>query len=58
MPDYDVYSTLLFASGAQDVCLTVVAGREIYREGKSRTVDEEEIKIKLKEIARKVKSCI
>jgi 5-methylthioadenosine/S-adenosylhomocysteine deaminase len=58
MPVYDVYSTLLFASGAQDVCLTVVAGREIYREGKSRTVDEEEIKIKLKEIARKVKSCI
>lgn len=55
MPVYDIYSTLLFASGARDVCLTVVAGREIYRDGKSKMIDEEEVKIKVKEIARKVK---
>ena len=54
-PNHDVYSTLLFASNARDVCLTIVAGEEIYRGGELKQVDEREIKAKMKEITRKMK---
>ena len=54
-PNHDVYSTLLFASNARDVCLTIVAGEEIYRSGELKQVDEREIKAKMKEIRRKMK---
>jgi cytosine/adenosine deaminase-related metal-dependent hydrolase len=54
MPVHDVYSTLLFASNARDVRLTIVAGEEIYRDGVSLKIDEKELKVKIKEIARKM----
>lgn len=54
MPIHDVYAALLFATTARDVKLTVVAGREIYRDSIANLVDEREIKIKMREIAEKM----
>jgi len=56
MPVHDVYSALLFASNARDVKMTMVAGREIYREGRAKMIDEAELKAKMKEMVEKVKS--
>ncbi|CAN5415781.1 amidohydrolase [soil metagenome] len=54
MPVHNIYSTLLFASGVRDVCLTMVGGEEIYRDGQVNKVNETEIKLKIKEIAGKM----
>ena len=54
LPIHDVYSVLLFASGARDVRLTMVAGEEIYRDGQLKNIDEAEMKLKMKEIAGKM----
>jgi aminodeoxyfutalosine deaminase len=56
MPLNDVYSALLFASNARDVRLTMVAGEEIYRDGELKTVDENEIKTKIKKIGEKLRN--
>jgi 5-methylthioadenosine/S-adenosylhomocysteine deaminase len=56
MPVHDVYSALLFASNARDVKMTMVAGREIYREGVAKIIDETELKAKMNEMARKLRS--
>lgn len=53
-PVHDIYSSLLFASTSRDIILTMVAGEEIYRNGESKTIDEVELKQKVKEIARKM----
>lgn len=53
-PIHDVYAALLFASGARDVSLTMVAGNEIYRDGEAKTVDEKELQAKMQEIAGKM----
>ena len=53
-PVYDPAATLLFASSGRDVVLTVVAGREIYREGRILTVDEERLSARIREISRKL----
>lgn len=42
-PVHDIHNALLFASSARDVMLTIVDGKEIYRDGKVFTVDEAEI---------------
>jgi len=55
MPVHDVCATLVFASDARDVKLTLVAGEEIYRDGEARKVDEREIKAKLREMGEKMK---
>lgn len=57
-PVFDIYSTLLFATTARDVYLTMCAGEELYRNGTALKVDEIELKIKLKEIAGKMKKII
>jgi cytosine/adenosine deaminase-related metal-dependent hydrolase len=54
IPAYDVASTLIFASSGRDVNLTVVAGREVYRDGAVTTVDEERLRARMKEIAEKL----
>ena len=43
-PVHDVYSALVFASNASDVVMTMVAGVEIIRDGKSKNIDIAEIK--------------
>jgi 5-methylthioadenosine/S-adenosylhomocysteine deaminase len=55
IPVHNIYNTLLFASNARDVKMTMVAGEEIYRDNIAKRVDESELKAKMKEIARKMK---
>ena len=56
VPSYDATNTLIFSSSGRDVILTVVAGREVYREGRVTTVDEERLRARMNEIAEKLKS--
>ncbi len=56
MPIFDVYSAIVFASSAQDVKATIVAGKTIYENGVVSTVDENEIKAKILELANKIKT--
>jgi cytosine/adenosine deaminase-related metal-dependent hydrolase len=53
-PVTDVEAALVFSSGAHDVIKTVVAGREIYRDGQCTTVDEKELMPRLQGIADKI----
>lgn len=55
-PSYDPVSTLIFASSGRDVVLTVVAGREVYRDGRVTTADEDRLRARMKEIAGKLTS--
>ena len=52
-PGYDPVATLIFASSGRDVILTVIAGREVYRDGRVTTVDEDRLRARVKEIDRK-----
>ncbi len=54
LPSYDPISTLIFASSGRDVILTVVAGREVYRDGRVTTVDEDRIRSRVHEITEKL----
>lgn len=56
IPSSDPAGTLIFSSSARDVVLTVVAGREVYREGRVTTVDEDRLRVRMKEIAAKLAS--
>ncbi|NJM53592.1 MAG: amidohydrolase family protein [Blastocatellia bacterium] len=53
-PIHDIYSAILFASTSRDIILTMVAGEEIYRDGASKTIDENELKTQVKQIAQKM----
>jgi 5-methylthioadenosine/S-adenosylhomocysteine deaminase len=54
-PVHDAISTIIFASSGRDVLLTVVAGREIYKDGKIISVDEDELKARMNEMKNKLK---
>ena len=54
MPVHDAATAIVFASNARDVSRTIVAGREIYRDGAMTAVDEIELKSKIREIASKM----
>ena len=54
LPSYDPIATLIFASSGRDVILTVVAGREVFRDGRVTTVDEDQLKLRMHEIAEKI----
>jgi 5-methylthioadenosine/S-adenosylhomocysteine deaminase len=54
MPVYDPAAALVFASSARDVLLTVVAGREVFRDGRVTTVDEDELRVRINDIARRL----
>jgi 5-methylthioadenosine/S-adenosylhomocysteine deaminase len=56
IPSYDPINTLIFSSSGRDVTLTVVAGREVYRDGQVTTVDEERLRARMLEIARKLET--
>jgi len=49
-PVYDPVATLIFASSGRDVILTVIAGREVYRDGCVTTVDEDRLRARMDEI--------
>ncbi|HYJ90095.1 MAG TPA: amidohydrolase family protein [Pyrinomonadaceae bacterium] len=53
-PITNIEAALVFSSNARDVEMTMVAGREIYRNGKSQTVDENRLHARLREIGNKI----
>lgn len=53
-PSYDPVATLIFASSGRDVILTVIDGREVYRDGRVTTVDEARLSSRMHEIAGKL----
>ncbi|HYG09567.1 MAG TPA: amidohydrolase family protein [Pyrinomonadaceae bacterium] len=54
LPVYDPARALIFSASARDVVLTMVAGREVYRDGRVATVDEERLRARMAEIKEKV----
>ena len=50
LPSYDPIATIIFASSGRDVILTVVAGREVYRDGRVSNVDEDRLRARMLEI--------
>ena len=54
-PVYDPVAATIFSSSGRDVVLTVVAGREVYRDGRVLGVDEERLKARMAEISEKLK---
>jgi cytosine/adenosine deaminase-related metal-dependent hydrolase len=53
-PVYDPAVALVFASSGRDVVLTVVAGREIFSDGRVTTIDEDRIRARIAEIREKL----
>ena len=53
-PMYDVCDSLIFASSGRDVTMTVVAGREVYSDGRINTLDEERLRARVNEVAVKL----
>jgi cytosine/adenosine deaminase-related metal-dependent hydrolase len=56
VPLYNVEDTLVFSSSGRDVVLTVVAGKEVYRDGHLTTVDEEQLRARINEIGAKLQA--
>ena len=54
LPVYDPMAALIFASSGRDVVLTMVAGREVFRDGRVTTIDEERLRVRMKEIGWKL----
>src|SRR5690349_4257 len=53
-PVYDPVTALIFSSSGRDVLLTIIAGREVYRDRRVLDVDEERLKARMNEIVRKL----
>jgi cytosine/adenosine deaminase-related metal-dependent hydrolase len=54
-PNYDPAATAIFSSSGRDVLMTVIAGREVYRDGHVTGVDEERLRVRIDEIAEKLR---
>jgi len=54
LPSYDPIATLIFASSGRDVIATVVAGREVYRNGRVSNVDEDRLRARMEEISHRL----
>jgi 5-methylthioadenosine/S-adenosylhomocysteine deaminase len=53
-PAYDPAAALVFSSAGTDVLLTVVAGREVFRDGRVTTVDEDALRARVLDLARRL----
>jgi cytosine/adenosine deaminase-related metal-dependent hydrolase len=53
-PAHDAARALVFASSGRDALLTVVAGEEVYRDGRVPRVDEERLRARMLEIQEKL----
>ena len=53
-PIYNACESLIFASSGRDVTMTVVAGREVYSKGRIHTLDEERLRARVNEVAKKI----
>jgi len=54
-PCYNLYSHLIYAMSPADVCHVMIHGKMIMQDRQMLTMDEEEIKIKVRQIAQQVK---
>jgi 5-methylthioadenosine/S-adenosylhomocysteine deaminase len=54
IPNYDPVATLIFSSSGRDVILTVIGGREVYRDGQLTGVDEDRIRAGMHELEEKL----
>jgi 5-methylthioadenosine/S-adenosylhomocysteine deaminase len=54
VPVYDPVAALVFSSSGRDVLLTVIAGREVYRDQRVVGVDEQRLRARMNEIAQKL----
>jgi cytosine/adenosine deaminase-related metal-dependent hydrolase len=53
-PVYDPAASLVFSASGRDVLLTVVAGREVFRDGRVTTLDEVELRTRVLDLARRL----
>ena len=53
-PNVEPATTAIFASSGRDVVMTVVAGREVFRDGRVTGVDEERLRARVNEIRQKL----
>jgi len=53
-PAYDPAAALAFSSSGRDVLLTVVAGREVFRDGRVTTLDEAALRARVRDLARRL----
>lgn len=53
-PSFDPVDTLVLTSSGRDVLATVVAGKEVFRDGRIKTVDEDALRKRLGEVVRKL----
>jgi cytosine/adenosine deaminase-related metal-dependent hydrolase len=54
LPVYDPVTALVFSSSGRDVLLTIIAGREVYRDQRVIGVDEDRLRARMNEIAEKL----
>ena len=54
LPVYDPVVAAVFSSSGRDVMLTVVAGKEVYKDGKVAHVDQERLAVRMAEIKKKL----
>ncbi|HET8781552.1 MAG TPA: amidohydrolase family protein, partial [Pyrinomonadaceae bacterium] len=54
IPNHDAAATAIFASSGRDVIATVIAGREVFRDGRVVGVDEERLRARMHEIKEKL----
>ncbi|HEX5887903.1 MAG TPA: amidohydrolase family protein [Pyrinomonadaceae bacterium] len=54
LPVYDPATALVFSSSGRDGLLTIIAGREVYRDQRVLGVDEDHLRARLNEIARRL----
>ncbi len=54
LPVYDPVTALVFSSSGRDVLLTIIAGREVYRDQRVVGVDEDRLRARMNEIAQKL----
>lgn len=50
IPNYDPIAGLIFTSSGRDVIMTIIAGREVFSNGRVSTVDEDRLRARIKEI--------
>ncbi len=53
-PAYEPASALVFSASGRDVLLTVVAGREVFRDGRVTTLDESALRARVRDLARRL----
>ncbi|HEX8353442.1 MAG TPA: amidohydrolase family protein [Pyrinomonadaceae bacterium] len=53
-PAYDPAAALVFSASGRDVLLTVVAGREVFRDGRVTTLDESDLRARVLDLARRL----